>query len=59
MRDCESIDGVGGTILDPLWVSWFPMLLSGVVNFRPRLLGRFLGGFGGTMNAGVGGAENA
>ena len=34
-------------------------LSSGVDILRPRLLGFFLGGFGGTMNEGVGGAEKA
>ena len=35
-------------------------LLSSTVDIlRPRLLGRFLGGFGGTIKAGVGGAEKA
>ncbi len=35
------------------------MLSSTVDILRPRLLGLLLGGFGGTMKAGVGGAENA
>lgn len=34
-------------------------LLSGVRRERPRVLGRFLGCFGGTMKEGVGGAEKA
>lgn len=51
--------GVEGTACTVLSLVWLEALVSGVVMDRPRLLGRFLGGFGGTMKEGVGGAEKA
>lgn len=47
-------DGVGGTMVEPSW-PFSPV--SGVDKVSPRLLGRLRGGFGGTINDGVGGAE--
>ena len=57
MRGCGSA-GVGGSIPTPFWATWLDEALSRVSIVSPRLLGRFLGGLGGTINDGEGGAEN-
>lgn len=51
--------GVGGTTADAGGEVELGLLSSTVDILRPRLLGLRLAGFGGTMKAGVGGAENA
>ena len=51
--------GVAGTGCIVLSLAWLEALDSGVVMDKPRLLGRFLGGLGGTMKEGVGGADTA
>lgn len=55
-------EGVEGTMLGLSWVGSVAVIVvgaSGVVIVSPKLLGFFLGALGGTINAGVGGAENA
>ena len=45
-------------MVDPSWMDEFVEPGSSVDRVSPRLLGRLLAGFGGTMNDGVGGAED-
>ena len=51
-------DGVGGTKLIPLWAARFCALVSFVERLNPILLGRRVGGFGGTMKEGDVGAAS-
>lgn len=53
------LSGVGGTGFVASVGGELVPLLSGVKIDRPRVLGRFLGCFGGTTKEGVGGAEKA
>lgn len=59
MVRCWGSAGVGGTAWIVLSLAWLEAPESGVVIDKPRLLGRFLGGLGGTTKEGVGGAEKA